>query len=384
MVKKKFFIALICMSIFAYLSTGLADERPVEEKEVVSGFGVNIEKKKGETVFTAPSLIYTFGDGDDISTEIRQGESITPGETRESRQLVSDKKYILGLERIYIISDDMANVGLKRTIEIFFRNPFANDNAFVALYNGDPEHILEFKTKGYPGAADFIEGMLRSAKSYNFFSSNYKLSDIFLNMATEGKSLILPSIDIVDNDLKLTGMTIFKKDKMIGTLDIKRSKILNMLNDTDGKGIVTFQINSDKYIDYYASVKRKVKVYKIDDKYKYVVNLKFTGDIISDTIYSGIVEQANISDVSIDTEIKNKLETVIKEECSVLINELQNIYKVDALQLGQYAVGKYGRDKDIDWDKVFTEAEIEINPIIKIDRRGRGEYYKGHQIDENN
>ncbi|AWI05591.1 Ger(x)C family spore germination protein [Clostridium drakei] len=367
--KKKFLIVILIIGIFSYFWVGLKGEQPAEDMEVVIGFGADQEKKGKEITYIAPSSIYTFEESGKVSSSIREGKGMTPARTRENRQITSNKRYILGLEKVYIIGEEIADYGIQNTLEIFFRNSYTNDNGYVSVCNGKPKDILKFKIIGYPSSSDYIQGMIKNAKYYNFFSSNYKISDIFLDIAAEGKNINLPYIEIVNNELKINGLSVFKKYKMVGKLDIDDARILNMLSETDGRGIITVRANSNEYLDYYAKVKRHVNVYKNGDQYKYIIDLKFTGDIVSDTLY----EKFDI-DNKINNEIKKEIEESIKKSSYYLIDKLKKEYKVDSLQLGQYAAAKYGRGKKIDWNEVFTKAEIEVNPKVQIDRRGRGDY----------
>jgi Ger(x)C family germination protein len=369
--KKKLFIIILCIGVFSYFCTGLKNEQPAEELEVVSGFGV-AAKGKGETdtIFVAPSSVYTFEEGGKTSSDLRTGSGRTPAKTRENRQLISNKQYILGLEKIYLFNESIPNGSLTNPIEIFFRNPYTNDNGYVAICNKNPEEIFKIKIPGYPSSADYLEGMLKSAKFYNFFDTDYRLSDIFLNLDAEGKNIIIPFIDEINKELKITGLCLFKKDKLIGNLNMEDSKALNMLTDTNGKGLVSLMLSPYKHLDYYAKVKRKVKAYKSGDNYKYVIDLKFTGDIISNTIYTNLQSKSKVNN-----EVQRDLEKSIKNSCQRFVAKLKNQYKVDALSLGEYAVAKYGRGKSIDWDEVFTNADIEINIKVQIDKTGRGEYF---------
>lgn len=374
--RKKIIIIILLIVTFSYFYTGLKDEQPAEDLETVSGFGVDLKANgKSDIVFVAPSSIYTFEEGEKVSSGLRTGTSITPAETREDRQLISNKQYVLGLEKLYLFSESIASKGIIVPIESFFRNLYTNDNASVAICSSNPEEILKCKVSGYPSSADYIDGMLRNAKMYNFFPSVYKISDIFLNLDTEGKNIIIPVIDETtdkaDNKFKITGLCLFKKDKMIGKLNIKDSKYLNMLRKTDGKGVISLiQSPYSKHLNYYAKVKRKVKAYKNGNRYKYVINLQFKGDIVSNTIYPTIRNKISTND-----EVQKKLEENIEQSCKYIINKLKTQYKIDALDLGQYAAAKYGREKGIDWDDVFINADIEVNVKVKIDRIGRGGYF---------
>lgn len=368
--KRTYLVAIICFGMFAYFSTGLKGQQPAEDLEVVSGFGADIEKVQDSGVlYVAPSSVYIFEENGKITSTIRKGDAFTPAETRENRQLISNKQYILGLEKVYIMGENMAIYGLRTPMEVFFRNPFTNDAGYTVVYHGKPEEILKYRVEGYPSSSDYIEGMLKSANQYNFFSSYYKVSDIFLNLISEGKNITLPYIDIVNDQIKMTGLCIFKEDKMIGKLNIDDAKIFNMLSDTDGKGIAKLQINSNQYLDYYAKVKRTVKVSKVDGNYKFLIDLKFNGDIISNTLYTDVANNAFKT-----KEIQSRLENTIKSSCDYLIEKMKKQYKIDFLQLGQYAAGKYGRQQEIDWDDVVSKADIQVKVKVQIDKVGRGDY----------
>lgn len=371
--KKKFFIVILYIGVFSYFCTGLKNEQPAEDLEVVAGFGVDSEGKgETDTIFIAPSSVYTFEEGEKMSSALRNGIGNTPAKTREDRQLTSNKQYVLGVEKIYLLNVSVPTAGIANPTEIFFRNSYTNDNAYVAICKKKPEDIFKMKIEGYPSSADYIEGMIRNAKFYNFFSTYYKISDIFLNLDAEGKNITVPFIDEVNNELKITGLCLFKKDKLIGNLDMEDSKALNMLSDTNGSGLVSLILSPAKHLDYYAKVKRSVKAYKSSNHYKYIIDLKFTGDIVSNTIYNELQSKSTINN-----EVQAELEKSIKESSERVLYKLKNEYKVDALSLGEYAAAKYGRGQSLDWNEVFTNADIEINVKVKIDRTGRGEYFLG-------
>jgi Ger(x)C family germination protein len=371
--KKLFLGSITCIVVLSYFWSGLKDNQPAEDLEVVTGFGVDILKSgNNQIIYSSPIVVYTFEEGDKISSTVKNGLGLSPAKTRENRQLISNKQYILGLEKIYLYSEERASEGILNPIEAHFRNPYTNDNGYVAISHYKPEEIFNLKIAGYPSSADYIDGMIKNARYYNFFSTFYKISDVFLILDSEGRNVILPCIDIdnIDNSLKITGLYIFKKDKMIEKLNIEESKILNILSGTNGKGVISFSLNASQSLECYSKVKRKVKVTKLGETYQYTIDLNFTCDIVSDSIYN-----ENETNTSTYSEIETKLAENIKKSCNDLIYKLKNQYKVDSLQLGQYAAAKYGRNKSIDWDEVFTKSTIKVNVQVKIDRNGRGNYY---------
>jgi hypothetical protein len=51
---------------------------------------------------------------------------------------------------------------------------------------------------------------------------------------------------------------------------------------------------------------------------------------------------------------------------------MQNDYKVDLINLGQYGAAKFGRHKEKDWNETVSNADIEVK--VKVDKFGRGDY----------
>ncbi|WP_406541043.1 Ger(x)C family spore germination C-terminal domain-containing protein [Clostridium ljungdahlii] len=75
---------------------------------------------------------------------------------------------------------------------------------------------------------------------------------------------------------------------MIAKTNVKEAKIINLLKENNVKGILTLQQNSKKYIDFYATSRRKVKCYRENGNYKFIINLDLKGDIISNELYKNM------------------------------------------------------------------------------------------------
>jgi hypothetical protein len=165
-------------------------------------------------------------------------------------------------------------------------------------------------------------------------------------------------------------MAIFSNDKMVGFVDTQKSKTLNMLKNNNAHGTLSLQKNSKEYIDFNAMVgKRKVKCYKHGDKYSFIIDLKFTGTVINNEMYVGMME-----DINKTKEFEKDMEKKIKKECDDFIRVMKSDYKIDCLELGREAAAKYGRQKHIDWNEVISSADIKVNVEVKADLQGRGDY----------
>jgi len=359
---------------------------PVEELNIASGNGYDIKKVfNGNVQYSIPFTIYEFiekGKGQagkttrnknaisevsEQSSNIVQSKVNSIGQTREDRQLNSSKPMIVGTEKITIIGEEAASYGILNLINVLFSNATANDRAIFSVCKGKSEDILGFKVEGYPSSADYMEGMIKSATNYNFLSTEYTLFNIYVALDSEGKNLVLPYLEIKDKNIAYTGMAIFKGSKMAFVLPMEESKIMNMLREKKGKGILSLQEAPDKYINYDAILKRKVKCNKREGKYEFTIELDFQGDIEENTLYKDMKKDN-------EKDFEKLMGKKIEKMCNGFLNKMKNVYKIDCLNLGMYAVAKYGRETGVDWNEEVSNADIKVNVKVKIDKIGRGQY----------
>ncbi|MCY6355149.1 Ger(x)C family spore germination protein [Clostridium sp. ZS2-4] len=366
--KKVLTILFFCIGIYIFFASGTVSV-PSEEIAVPSTIGFDLERKGSEVEYSIPIAVYNYTGKEIPSTIIQTGVGKTIGGTREDRQLGSDLKFLLGLEKVLIWGEDIARFGIESSIDMLFANPNVNDTGLNAVCKGKSMDILKFSVEGYPNAGDYIENLLTHAKEFNFFSDNYKLMDIYVRIGAEGRTLVLPYIEIIDKKPKITGMAVFNEDKMVTTLGMKDTKILNLLKEDNVKGMLSIRKNTAEYIDYYPTSKRKVSCEKIDDKYKFIIYLSLNGDIINNNLYEDIANKP-----AVQKKFINDIEKKTTETCYEFIDKMQNDYKIDCLALGTVAAAKYGRHTETDWNKIVSEADIIVNVKVKLDKFGRGDY----------
>jgi hypothetical protein len=53
---------------------------------------------------------------------------------------------------------------------------------------------------------------------------------------------------------------------------------------------------------------------------------------------------------------------------------MQKKYKVDCLELGQFAAAKYGRHTGTDWNKAVSNSKIIVKAKVSIEKVTRGTY----------
>lgn len=344
--------------------------RPIEELNIPVGIGFDIEKlASGAILKKVPISMYVFQQEQKVLSKVYTGEGYNLPETRENRQIKSNKKFTLGQEKIYLTSEEYAKLGIRESVETTFISPLVSDTGYDIICKGKSEDILKYKIEGYPSSSDYIFGIMDNLKTYNFFGENYKIIDTYLELDAEGKNVVMPYLELKDSGLEVTGMAIFNKDKMAYKLDMDETRMLNILREDKSRGILTLQLSDNKVTSIESRVKRKAKCYKKDGKYKFIIDLNIEGDLLANEVYKGIIKNP-----SVKKKVEDELSIKVKEMCNEFIHKVQNDYKIDVFELGSVAVAKYGRHKGIDWNKVVSDSDIEVNVKINIDRFGRGDY----------
>ncbi|MFD3157001.1 Ger(x)C family spore germination protein [Haloimpatiens sp. FM7330] len=365
----KFIIILVLLAIFLYTFIG-SKGQILEKLDIPVAVGNDlIMEGKSNLLYSVPIALYIFEHKGDITSHVLTGKAHNIGETRESRNLKSNRKFLLGIEKVFLMNEDFAKLTLSPLIDILLNNPLINDNALVVVCKQSCEDILNYKVKGYPNSGDYIEGMLKHLGDYAFFSPQNTIMDLIERLDSEGRNTVLPYLELKKFGLEVTGLALFKGDKMIGKINVKDAKILNLLKFNNVKGMLSIQNNANEYINYYATSKKKVKCSKIGEKYKFTINLNLKGTIVNNELYKNFNKDPQVLK-NFEKDIENSVEKIAYD----FFKEYKHKYDTDILGLGKFAVAKYGRHKGIDWNEAVCNSDIEVHVKASVDKQGRGDF----------
>ena len=266
---------------------------------------------EGNIMYRVTTTANEYKEDASVETILGTGVGSTIGKTRENRQKKIGKEFFLGLTKIYIIEEEYAKYGIRDLIDVNFKNPVVNDNAFLVVCKGRNEEYFNYTIPGYDNSAEYISDMIKNSVNYNFFKEDYMFKNAILSMDAEGKNIVSPYIEIMEDGIKITGMVVFKKDKLAAILDMKDTKIMNMLRENKVKGILTIQKDSEKYVNYQAESKRKITCRKIGDKYTFTIDLNLEGEIINNELYKGMADKLEVT-----KKFEDDMAKQVKEMCT--------------------------------------------------------------------
>ncbi|MBW9151636.1 Ger(x)C family spore germination protein [Clostridium estertheticum] len=365
------FIVFLCSTLIMVI---FGDEKTktqsVEDLGISVGVGMGINKNsEGNIIYRVSTTANEYKEDGSVETLLGSGIGSTIGKTRDNRQKKTGKEFFLGLSKIYVVDEEYAKYGIRALADVNFKNTVVNDNAFLVVCKGRHEDYLNYTSPGYDNSAEYISDMIKNSVNYNFFKENYMFKNVYLSMDAEGKNIVSPYIEIMEDGIKIKGMAVFKKDKLAVILDMKDTKTMNMLRENKVNGILTIQKNSKEYVNYSAESKRKITCKKIGGKYTFIIDLNLKGEIVNNELYKGMA-----TNLGVTKRFEDDMAKQVEEMCNEFLGRMKNKYKVDLLQLGWVATAKYGRDTGVDWNEVVSNSDIKVNVKVHVDKVGRGQY----------
>ncbi len=342
-----------------------------EELDIPAGIGYDFETKIDSIrYYQLPISTYIFNQNGTTTSTVHVGKAEALLKTRQYRQRKTNRKFLLGNEKIYLFSEKSAYDGVHEIINLLYSHPLANPQAFSLVCSENPKDMLSKKIEGQSSAADYIYGLMQNSPQYNFFPiRQYTINTNYCKLKTEGESFVLPYVEEKQNDIEITGMAIFKGDKMQRKINMDETRILNWLREDKTKGIISISKKYNDFAEMDCYVTRKAKCYKENGKYKFIIKLDIKGDMVN--FESPKNDLMNKKEK--DKIVKNFEDKIYKDSYN-FIHKMQKEYKIDLLNLGSVAAAKYGRHTGVDWDEVVSNSDIELNVNLRLIRGGRGAF----------
>ncbi|MCY6370161.1 Ger(x)C family spore germination protein [Clostridium ganghwense] len=362
MQKSKFLILILFIPL---VFSGCFGYEPIEKLGIVVGIGNDsYEEKKSQ--YSSTFEILVFKGNNEIDSVALEGKSNTIYTTINERQVKENKFLVTGAEQVYLFSEERARAGVKDVLDAFIRDFMRNEKSFVAVSKQSTKEVFSLKTPFAISTSENLHGLLEFAHNANFFSPHINLLRFMRMYTQEGRDIVVPYIQIKENIPQITGLALFKGDKMIVKVSLEEASLINLLRSSDGKGFLSVTSKKpEEYIDFNGKNKRKVKVSKENGNLKYDIFVNLNGYL---TVNSLVEQNKTLAEPEkVGKIFAEQLETALNNE----ISKIKNNYKIDCLDLGKYAVAKYGRGKGYGSDESFCNAKIDVHVNVKVNSSGR-------------
>lgn len=284
----------------------------------------------------------------------------TVGYAREKRSYTSSELYVTGFNKVILTGEDLARQGLNKPFESLYRFPEVSTNMLLAVVEGRGEDILKEPNENTDNMATYLYALLREPKAHSIPATT--LHEFDMSQAA-GRNPVVPVIKAGGvNQVVLTGIAIFKKDRLVTKLNLYQTRYLAFLRGISTQVYIPFVLEDENAQG--AALfdnERKVTVERQGDRFTFKVQV----------ILKGVITE-HPSEQPVDTArvkmIEDYIAGQVESNCRDMIKTMQNEWKVDCIDINKYALSKWRRElKDrVDDEQFIQNAEIQIETKVKI------------------
>lgn len=268
--------------------------------------------------------------------------------------------------RAIIFGEDVMQEDIQELLDWFIRRRDIQKIAWVGIARPNAEELLKLKrkTERLPSNALFLSfGNTGTESAY--IVSEY-LFDFRKRLTEKGLDPILPIIEMKGAYFEINKAAIFDNDKIRMTLSEEETKILNVLLNRLSKADIRIMKKGDEEQESFF-----IAASQLNTSYKLKIDSNNNLIIKVNLQIEGIIEEA-LEDMSEEkiVESKERAEKQIKEKVIDLLKILRE-EELDPIGFGlDYRAQSFNKDDWEEWQKLYPEAEFEVNVKVKIEGTG--------------
>ncbi|AUS08046.1 Ger(x)C family spore germination protein [Laceyella sacchari] len=337
----------ICIIIFGNVTKNVLDEI-----QLVTAVGYDYIDEQTSTVTEVTPIFRSDAsiENKTLSITANLGKEALIALNRQSSANLANAKL-----EVALFNKEMAKRGILHMIDILHRDPNIGTSLSLAVTDGATKKILN-QSFGTRDTGHYIASLLEH-NTQNGSIPNNSLHYFLSAYYTKGKDPFLPLLKLTDGEITLTGLALFKKDRMVFQLDRSHLFTFNTLYGKNRFPGMKVQIG-DKFVAMRViTSNRRISIR----------NTQTTPEI---TIYLNI--RASISEFSgkhLKPQHVSQTEHALKKQVSQqghqLIRKFQQL-GIDPLGLGDH-VRSHTRNWDFKtWQKQYPRVKVRIVPRVNI------------------
>ncbi|MDR6552912.1 Ger(x)C family spore germination protein [Paenibacillus qinlingensis] len=379
---RKRVLALLFMGIVIVL-TGCWNRNELTDLAFVVGMAIDNSDDQIEVSIQVvePQQINAKGGSTRIPAIMYKSKADTLAEALRKMMTVCPRKPYVSHLRVLAIGESLARVGIADTLDYISRDhEFRNDFSIIIAKGGKGADVLSILTALEPIPSNSLFDTLRVSSREWAPTTTITLDELITDLVSQGKNPVLSGIErtgdlkvgrSLDNlesttpngNVRLVGLAVFQKDKLVGWLD-----------EADSKGY--------NYIE--GNVKRTIGNVTCADGGQISFEVLNTKSNMKGVIKNGepqidirlLVEQ-NVAEVKCQVDLM-KLETIeglqersnkqLKELIQHTIHEVQAKYQSDIFGFGEVIHRNdpkgWQQIKD-NWQELFTKLSVNVEVETK-------------------
>lgn len=276
-------------------------------------------------------------------------------------QAKSQEPLRLGKLNVILFNEQLAKRGVEQFVDFFNRDPDIGRQLYIAVVQGKASGVLKGRYSTGTAVPGYLKKMIEQNTERNLPETN--LHDFLYAYFGNGIDPFLPLIKKTGDHIEITGLAIFKTNKMVTAIPFDQSFIFKMMYQPFTQGNYEVRVARNSYVSV-ENIGSKVD-YVIEDggtsHPKITINVKMQGVIReAESDKKSATYSQKVTKV-LDKELRNKANKMIKQF------QKEN---VDPLGLGDRVRSKTRNWDFSKWQQSYPHARIHVSVKVDIAQTG--------------
>ncbi len=369
--------AFLVILILGYstILTGCWDYHEINDLAFVAGVALDKSSNGKGYLFTA-EIVSSAGKEGKIQSKLIQAEGISIYDASRNLIRLSGKRISGKQQVIVIISQDVAREGVLMYIDILQRLYETRLATHILISKEKTaKELLSQQSITTEIRSMEMKAMVNSDKAFLGKSPHVDVRNFINMLSEEGQAPVLAAVGITASEgsmtSELSGIAIFKGDKLVGFLDGEDTKfflfIRNQIKDT------TLVLNENTDSAYKGTTleiyKSKTRVKPVNLNGKLLINIDIN-------VVAGLNELSvtkNLIDEKGRIVLKKEAEKTLKLNVENVINKIKEEYGLDIFGFGaaiKRDMPSLWKTAASNWDKEFRSLKVNVKTNIEIRESG--------------
>ncbi|GAM11971.1 Ger(x)C family spore germination protein [Mesobacillus selenatarsenatis] len=365
----KLLIAMLVITL-----SGCAEQKTLEKMGLLTTVGYDLTDDKQ---ILATMVLLQIDPEAAQSSLILSAKSATSKGARNEADLKSPKKLQSGQLRVALFSEEVVQAGLINLADTLARDPSISDLTYLAVVEGSTNKLLNQKNEQFSDISQLIYKELdQNIKGEKIPSST--LQEVLHDFYAPGIDPILPTLKSDGGIVKITGMALIKKDKMVGKINAKEAFYLKLINDRYQAGAIELEIDNEGF-DLLESPEAPVKLAVVLD----TIHSKSDMNLLSKENLNFELKvklQSRLLEINQALDLKNPeyLEQLEKKLEEKITSDIENLIKkaresgADPFGFGEIyrkSVRKANLTPE-KWHSMYPESKVDVKIEFEVMRTG--------------
>jgi spore germination protein len=352
---KKFPILILFLAAISGCTPGT---KILEDIQLIQAVGYD-EMNGEEFKITAGATYIPPGQNTEPRNLVFTSVGKTTKQIRQQIKTNSAKPIETGRVGVVLFQQEVAKNGIERHIDNYQRDANIGRDIHLVTTQGSTEEILRTRYTEGDSVSQHIIDVVDQNMDHTIPDSN--LHDFLSQYYAKGYDPFMPYVSKDEDQLKVLGVALYKKDKLVDTLSLKESYILKLLYEPIRKGQFETEWKDGRYIsteNLHSHTDYKIK--KERGRYHVQLTIHYNGEV-SESGGMDLTKEKNIK------KMEREVSKAIEKKAQKLVEKFIAL-GVDPIGLGERARQQKLYDKN--WEENYADLSVDVKSKVKITQGG--------------